>query len=293
MDRLYIAGGPSTRGPSTYKDALRCLRFYAFRRSGKGRSPSEAQATGSVIHAGVAHFRARQGAAQSGGFNHAGVHYTHPDQILTPDEAVERSIEEERARGGEPSADKARGAVNHYVAKCSRERLRILAVEEEYKVEIALPGDTRPALFTTRVDLVAQSPQSGIVTLWDTKTTAVIKGNSHARYYSVDLQFLGLRFVGQQLYGERFGGAVLDMVQREPPHRIFRPRLNPAPYLQSQFVQVIQDVETRIRAMERAGRPPSEWPAHPSELTCFHRYGPCACLEFCRWGPDALGVGGS
>jgi hypothetical protein len=291
VTRHYIRGGPSTRGASTYKRAVRCLRFYAFGKVGKGTEPSEPMASGSVLHAGLAHFYARKGAAQYNGFVHDGRRFTSPNELVTVEEAMEISTIEERARGGEPNVEDVTKAVQHYVAKFANERLRVLSVEEEFKVQVPMP-EGPPALYTSRIDLVTQSMQTGQVLIWDHKGTGRIT-RQQPGYYSVDLQFLGLRYIGQQLYGERFGGVVLNLVQRKDPYTVARPKLEPAPFLNSQFVQTVQDIETQIRWAESLNRAPEEWPAAPSELTCYHRYGPCSCLDFCRWGVGAVGGGGS
>jgi hypothetical protein len=271
------------------------MRLYGYKYGlGLFKSSSKAQGRGSVIHAGVAHGYARRGAAQKGGIVIGGKLYTDPETICTPSEAITRTLADQKA--SDITADQAIRCVEKYFAHWKMDKFRVLHIEEEFAAHIPCEPhyvvetdpDTREKsntlvssyLFTTRMDFVVEN-EAGQVLIMDTKSTSAIEAK-HPRYYSMSGQFAGLRFFGNQCWPERFGGAVLNLIQTREPFAFQRPMLDPAPAID--IVRIVLDAEARIEAMMETGRPYSQWPGVFSETGCYTRYGLCPAAEACRWG---------
>ena len=317
--RLYPGGGPSQAGASRLSAATHCDRWFAYRYGlDRFRGGSAAQAGGSLVHAGLAQHYARVGAAQKGGIIVAGEHVTDPERLGTIAEAIGR---EAAARGVEPDADlvvDSRECVEQYAAhyRYDDRALTILHVEEVFSarfpctphavtvlasqahvlnpagVVVARAGEGPAAtvtvqfteyLWTTRIDLAFGS--GGKVVICDHKTTARIE-TKHPRIYALTSQMAGLRWLGNHVYGARFGGVLLNMVQRETPRKFTRPTMDAAPSLARDFPQHVADVEARIEANAVQARPFAAWPTASNEHACYSRYGRCSAADTCLWGAE-------
>ena len=74
------------------------------------------------------------------------------------------------------------------------------------------------------------------------------------------------------------------MIQHGGEFKFERFDVDPAPKLLAKWPSAVADAERGIQNLLDEGRPEDEWPIAPSELVCFHRYGPCNYLEQCKWG---------
>ena len=315
--RLYPGGGPSQAGASRLAAATHCDRSFAYRYGlGMFRGGSAAQAGGSLIHAGLAQHYARVGAAQKGGIVVAGEHVIDPERLGSVAEAIAR---EAAARGVEPDADvvvDSRECVEQYVAtyRYDDKAFSILHVEEVFSATFLCPEHTvtvlaeqahtlNPAgvviaregegpeatvtlkfdryLWTTRIDLAFSA--AGKTIICDHKTTARLEVK-HPRIYALTSQMAGLRWLGNHVYGARFGGVLLNMIQREPPRKFARPNMDAAPALVRDFPQNVLDTEARIEANAARRVPFLRWPTASNELACYHRYGRCSGADACLWG---------
>jgi hypothetical protein len=77
---------------------------------------------------------------------------------------------------------------------------------------------------------------------------------------------------------------MLNLIQAGDPIKFARPMLEPAPALINKFPKLVDYAEKQIAALDAQNLPPNEWPAIPTEHTCFTRYGACDARELCRWG---------
>ena len=314
---IYPGSGASKAGASRLAAANHCDRWFAYRHGLLAfRGGSVAQAGGALVHAGVAQHYARLGAAQPDGIVVSGKHVNTPSQLGTIEQAIDR---EAALRGLPPGSEQevdARSCTEQYIAHYRRDSFRILHVEEEYAATIpckvhhvtvlaAQRHALNPAgvvvasggvegspeatvtlefsgyLWTTRTDLVVSTGSK--VFIADHKTTGRIEAK-HPRVYALTGQMAGLRWLGQQVYGERFGGVILNMIQRDAPYKFERPNMDAGPALSRDFPQHVRDTEARIEALAARCIPFGQWPTASSELVCYHRYGRCPAADACLWG---------
>jgi hypothetical protein len=275
-DPILLDTGPSPFGWHRYENFLRCPQLYAWNHKTNERSTGRALALGSLIHVGLAHHYARLRETQHG---------RDPDAYYGPVEAVRalaaRNPDDPFYRECSPIAQ---DVVPAYVARYSGERVKILHVEEVFSL------DFNGAPLTMRVDLVWEG-SDGRVYFVDHKTTGRVT-TSHPRWYAMSGQFLAYRWAGRLAFGERFGGAICNLIQSDPRDISFsRPTLAPVPGQLRKFPSTIHELWTRLQAIEARNLAPSEWPAHPSEHTCWTRYGACPAYSRCEWSaPPAESV---
>jgi hypothetical protein len=284
---ILINAGASGRGWSRLDTALHCLRLYAYKyvEGGPKMPGSRAQTLGSLVHVGLAHYYARMGATYPGGINVAGELVTDPARIMTPHDAMAAVAEQLAAEGADVDLDAADACVDAYLNHYAAERLRVLHVEEVFAAKFWPSGTVgvgEPIDYTARLDLVFET-RDGKVVVSDHKSTSRIEAK-HARFYSMSGQLIGQRWLGQQVYGARFGGFLLNLIQTTAPYKFERPNLDSAPALLRAFPQTVLDAEERIAHMQAKGRPVDEWPAVMSETGCYGRYGMCPYAKRCQWG---------
>jgi hypothetical protein len=276
-DRILIDPGPSARGWHRAETFLRCPQLFAWKYRahagiGGGKSPLDedrsALSLGSLIHVGLAHYYARLRERQNG---------RDADTYFTPSDAIH---ELGLRKGSTPELEEeARLVVDAYISHYAMEErhVRILHVEEVFEANFM----GHP--YTARVDLVFE--RAGKVYLVDHKSTQRIESRT-VRSYSTSGQLIGYRWLGTA-YGDRFGGVILNLLQAGKSPRFERPTLEPVPNLVAKFPALIDYAEKQIGALDAQDLHPSEWPAVPTEHTCFTRYGACPARERCRWGRDA------
>ena len=300
----YIEAGPSGRGWSRLGTILTCPQSYAWRYVRHAPSPpSDGQATGSVGHAALAHHYGRIGAGQPGGVLLADERCADPSRVLSPWDAIERCAEDQRRAGASPNVAAIRDTFNRYLDVYSQENYRVIAIEAMFRASIPCAPHVVPVWqysddphappvqigertvteyeYTARADLVYQF--GGKVYIVDHKFHARVDKNT-AGGYSLSGQFVGLRWLGSQVYGDDFGGLVLNIVQTTPPHNMVRPPLKPAPHLLATFARTVVDAEARREAIEAEGRAPNAWPKVMSETVCYNKYSACPHVDRCLWG---------
>lgn len=287
-----INGGPSPRGwGSQLGTAMFCMQLYAWKyKAGGRRQSSLPQSEGTILHAGAAHWYARHGADQPGGCTAVGHHYTSSSQLLTPHEAMLAVADiEHRESGWTFDMPRLNDCMQAYMEYWTGDLgFRILHVEDVYTLNVEDPvrkdaeGRPRVYTYTGRADLVYEA--NGFVRIVDHKGTGRIT-KSAVTAYSISAQFIGWQHVGAQVYGPRWGGMTLNLIQREPPFKFERPPLKPAPALISRFPQIVIDAQRRIDDLEAEGRPASEYPPMLHENGCIGRYaGGCDAMQACMWG---------
>lgn len=267
-DLILIDPGPSARGWHRLETFLRCPQLFAwkYRTEGTGVGGDRAALSlGSLIHVGLAHYYVRLRCLAQG---------TDPDAYYRPSEAIHELALRKNATV--EIEEKAKKVVAAYIAHYAAEegRVKVLHVEEVFEAEFE--GN----FYTARVDLVLEI--GGKVYLVDHKSTQRIESRT-SRAYSTSGQLLAYRWLGTA-YGDRFGGVMLNLIQAGDPIKFERPMLEPAPALIAKFPKLVDYAEKQIAALDAQNLPPSEWPAIPTEHTCFTRYGACDARELCRWG---------
>jgi len=107
---------------------------------------------------------------------------------------------------------------------------------------------------------------------------------SHPRWYAMSGQFLAYRWAGRLAFGEQFGGVICNLLQTDAKDITFaRPTLAPVPGQLRKFPAAVREAWRRLQEIEAQNLPVTEWPAHPSEHTCWTRYGPCPAYAQCEW----------
>ncbi len=329
MPILLNARG-SRRGWSRIGKFMRCPQSFAHARfniTGQRSTGTKATNKGALIGLGIGHWYARMGAwqgsvaiarelitdtvlgeAAAGSVRDSSL----PGAVIVADPAL--ILEPAAAMAAECEArpellqwlDLSCLAVQRYTEHYAREydTLRVLAVEAEHAIDLGLldcPGHHEHGkllFFTSRCDLVF-ADAAGRVTIPDTKTSGTVT-SAAAKYYGRHGQFFGMELVGRAVYGDRFDGARLNMVQTDG-EKFARPTLPPRPWAIGQFRDRLIRAEHVIAALEIRTReyweerdaivPPSAdltshtWPAADHELTCYSRYGLCEFANMCDWGP--------
>lgn len=207
-----------------------------------------------------------------------------PSEYATAYEAIDLIASME---GTEKHAQLAKDAYTAYCAfyppEQEAQEMQILLVED--LVETMIGGKY---LLTGRIDL-AYKDLSGRVFVVDHKTAARVTAR-HKVFYGVHGQLFAYRHMAAQKYGAALAGFKVNMIQHTNPkfERFDLPR---APHLERHFERNVTDLEELIEAWEAKGRPYDEWPMAMNELSCYHRYGPCAFLEKCQRGRSAMKYG--
>lgn len=269
MTQILLDTGPSPFGWHRYETFLRCPQLYAWTYHAKeSGEDGRALAMGSLVHVGLAHHYARMRESQQG---------RDPAAYYDPLEAV-RALTAKNS--GSPvyreCAPIAQDVVASYVARYGNERVKVMHVEEVFTLNFG------GAALTMRVDLVWEG-SDGKVYFVDHKTSGRVT-TSHPRWYAMSGQFLAYRWAGRLAFGERFGGAICNLIQVDPKDISFsRPQLAPVPGQLRKFPAAVAELWDRLQRVEAQGLPPSEWPAHPSEHTCWTRYGACPAYSRCEW----------
>lgn len=275
-EEKIIYTGPSPRGWHRLQLAAECLQKYAWRYKAGWRKGldkrSPALAKGSLIHLALAQHYARMKAKSQGS----------PDDWCEPERAVRLIAELE---GTDKYAQTAIDAYRAYVQQYPDDhtKWKVLKVEELMDVQIA--GRYR---LTGRADLVVED-MAGRIFVIDHKSTGRLTSR-HKQFYAVSGQLLGYSHMARTLYGDRFSGLIINLIQHGTPKfsRITLPR---SPNLESRFERTVVDIEEAIERMEASGRAYDDWPKAINELTCYGRYGPCPYIDQCRWGAGAKKAG--
>jgi hypothetical protein len=290
-DPRLIDPGPSPFGGHRYSSFFRCPSIYGYEYEGRylplyddkgnivasprpgGRNDARPLVLGSLIHLGLAHHYAHLQARQ---------HHRESD-YYEPCEAIDVHTENEMSEPGctistwAECSEIAKDVTRKYAAHYAFERVRVEYVEEVFQMAI---GESRAPL-TFRVDLVVRDT-GGKVWFVDHKTTGRLL-SSHPRSYSMSNQFLSYTLAGQRVYGDQFGGCLLNMIQAGRGETIFRrPDLLAAPGLLAAFPASVERAWKGIQ--ELSSVPAGYWPVAPTEHTCWTRYGPCRHYDDCRLG---------
>lgn len=275
-DAKIIYTGPSSRGWHRLQQAAECLQKFAWTykvpKSEEGTKPSEkspALLRGSLMHLALAQHYARMRARQRGEDENA---------WCEPMEAVELIAKLEKLSEDSLIRDVSR-TYDAYVDRYWSDEQEFKIIDIEALNETMIGGRY---LLTGRFDLVMEDTV-GRTWVIDHKTTGFMKA-AQKEFYAVSGQLLGYSHMGRERYGDKYGGLKLNIVQVGDKPAFDRTNLARSPYMESRFVQTVIDIEESIERMEASGRTFDDWPKAVNELTCYHRYGACTFIDWCRHG---------
>lgn len=283
-ERILLDTGPSTHSWRRLEDFLHCPQLFAYKHLLKlDLGSREPLVRGSIGHAGLAHHYARLRAHQRG---------EDVERYYSPAEAMMRVADRLSADG--KLLKLALAAVQSYAAAHTQEleTLEILKVEEQVAATIrwpshllaANPARAEAALrITQRQDLVYRERATRKIFICDHKFVGHIEAKTLGRYIPSG-QFLLMQWFGHAMYGDAFGGAVVNVVSIEDPPAMRRESIGPAPNLLGRLPQILCDGEEQIQRLAAEGRDPMEYPAAISETACWTPYGRCDGWDLCRFG---------
>lgn len=273
--------------------------------------PSLAQAEGIVLHLGLAHHYALIGIEQNGEVLASDAVYTSLDQLMDPVSAMKVSAEGLRKTSGfSVDVERLSDCLAAYKEFYRYDEWRILAVESIISARVEDPGRSdaerdeagkvvmpinsvpRSYLYTARADAIWQSNEFRE----HERRIYVVDHKGHSGQsvgpmsptvmgYSASGQIHGLGWLGRQVFGDTFGGVLLNMVGRNPPFKFSRPPLDSAKALIERFPQTIIDAERRLADAEASPRLPKDWTPAANDTVCVGRYGVCPAWEkkLCQW----------
>ena len=281
MAQHLLNAGPSERGWHRIEGASRCLRLHAWRESGAmPKVETEPLIKGSLLHIGLAHYYVR-------------MNRDDPDYYYSPEDAV-RKLSAVGAREASTahaaalwrvSAPNIILSLQAYEARWRNCGWEPVMVEEELRAHIPKYNGDGKFLFTQRADLAVRD-SDGIHWIVDHKSCYRIESKT-LRQHILSGQFLGYQLFGRKLWGDNFGGVIVNRVKLSQPYGFDRTVLEPAPSAIKLFAKNLALQERMVDMFE--GKPPLEWPAVYSDQTCWGKYGKCDAFELCQWGePDAV-----
>lgn len=323
---ILINTGRSTSGWSFWGPGFNCdFLWYLINVEGRQFISADALTQGSMGHTILAHYYARLGCTQ-GGFEYEGQRHEDPDDFLEPEEALRAWVRVAESEGTE-AAHFIANTLEVYRRYRQREPYvpdRVLGVERQIELTLGTnhagdfglwlaenlaeattldcPGleqphpnvpalqHGQPIVVTKRFDLELRHAQDGRDYIWDHKVTGGGIGKTRAEQYAMDGQFAVNRIAGKQLYGDRFGGVIINLVQRRDPFGVSRQIVPATPYRDEQLARQVyskahslaHQLANHMRGIVSAG----DWEMTQNELTCYHRYGKCGAFETCQYGPE-------
>lgn len=274
---FIIDSGPSARGWSYYAAFLRCpmLFFWKYvyaRRQGLGwNDTTPPLARGTLVHVGLAHHYARKWAVANG---------RDPERIPEPLTAM-RIKSEQIGDVGIEMLPVAVAMVGSYWKAWPVDSFDVVSVEQPVEIKFG------SATLTARVDRTVQDRSTRKILFHDIKTSARLEGKTVYKYTNHG-QFFGHTFIGRAMYGDRFGGVMIDIIDERGEVKRIPPE--PAPFALRTFPSRIERANERIEECKRRhGDSQEAWmsEAVTDEQTCVGPYGKCPAFDLCRWGKES------
>lgn len=286
---ILLDGGPSTRGWHQIEAALRCPQLWAYQykdrvigpdgKPERPTAPADALIRGTLVHVGAAHLFGTK-AIQEGGLTWQGRRLTSVNEIYHPHDAL-RAMALDQGQWAEewvkhlPTATAMIDALYHEAIPLYY-RAHVVAIEQEMRSTIG--GE----LYTQRADLIVEDADGGV---WidDVKTSARA-GAGAALKFALSGQMLGYRWFGDNLWGSRFRGVRVILVQSTPPHKVERVTVPAAPFAAMHFERSVEWANETIRRCAAMGLKANAYPKVLSEQGCITPYGRCSYFDACRFG---------
>lgn len=281
MSKILLDAGPSERGWHQFETAARCMRLWAFRHKDGMEFPvTEPLVKGSLLHIGLAHYYEIK---KSG-----------PGNIYEPIDAVKELAERESIKAFNQNNRSAANlwksavpvvcaAVDEYMLYYHDCSWKVLEVERELRAHIPNENSDSTFLFTQRADLIVEDPR-GFKWIVDHKSCYRITSKT-LRQHILSGQFLGYQVFGRKMYGDKFGGVIINRVKLSNPFGVDRTVVEPAPAAVAGFVRMLQTTNARIEKWENV-EDSMNYPPVFSDQICYGKYGQCSAFELCRWGRE-------
>jgi hypothetical protein len=263
---VLLDSGPSPRGFHRLEAFLRCPTLYWWKYVRGVKLPTgDPLVRGTIGHVGLAHYYGKIGLTQRG---------EDPDYLHTVDIAMQL-VANKHGDQGQKCHSIVRPLVWRHNALFAHDAVRYEIVGVEKLLETSFEGYR----YTARADLIVKDKQ-GLVWILDHKIVGRIEDRVFKRY-AASGQFHGLAHLGRRLYGDQFGGCLMNVIGVDG--KIERRAPEPAPWLYSRWPSVVAQTEREIERLTPL--PIEEWPAASSEVICVTPYGLCDFFDACRWGP--------
>lgn len=323
MSDILIDAGRSRRGWSRVGQFTKCPQLFSYtNRLGVSLIPASALTRGSMGHILQAHLHAIWGAEQGGVLVDTG-YYDDPSVFMKPKEAVvawcdanggheyiDRMVDvfiDYVARHPEPPGrvlavewpmDAVIGVksgvwglwvIDPDEAEKVHEPAESLLAYDRTPIEVSplnMPGHPdhgKPIYVSRRCDMVVEEPD-GRVFIWDHKHQARVTQGKSIEGYAIDGGFALFRHMGQQVYGDAFGGLRLNLIQTTRPYKIARPTVPRTPHRDTHLAQLVWNAEHQIASMDINMPDLWAWPKAMHETTCVGRYGTCGGIKLCFYG---------
>jgi hypothetical protein len=269
-----IDSGPSERGWSYYSTVLRCPQLFYWKyvypkiatRPTTFSDYTEPLARGTIFHVAAAHHYARMWARAHG----------KNEDLVCPPEVAMKIAAAKIGELGEERLPIVQAMWSAYLQRYPVETFEVVAVEQP--AEVLIEG----VRLTARIDLIVKEP-TGRIFIYDHKSSARMESKVMRRY-TLHGQRFGLELLGRKLYGDQFGGVVINHITEDC--EFVRKSSEPAPWMARKFPLTITLAAALIESLTaKCGTDPSAWPAFPSDQSCYGPYGACPAIPICQWGP--------
>lgn len=281
LERKLINAGPSRHGWHKLGLVLRCPRLFAWNEQHpKPEMKRTALIKGSLVHQGLAHYYQRIKELQDDG---------DPNEWYEPAEAIALLAVQEQQKTGDSEwcewVEFSQEAVTRYQEYWVTDTFKVVAVEKE--LEAAVYDEKYDVVYpyTQRADLIIKD-KHGNISIVDHKTTARLT-SSTVRRYSLSGQLVGYSVLGKGLFGKRFAGNILNMLELpkgfpDAIAKFKRPETEATPYSVQYFKHTIIHANRIIN--EYKDKPVEEWPGTHLTTGCFTNFGACDYHSDCQWG---------
>jgi hypothetical protein len=281
--------GPSRAGAHRLQRALVCPALYGLTSAHGEAGPAVTEERGPLVrgtigHVALAHHYARRACVEYDGgdknFN------DDPDQFYEPHEAIDIAADMHGALGDEYRELIHKG-YDAYAFNYEVEHQKIRAVE--YPLEMMIEDPAQPGvfyLFTQREDLVVEGAD-GRLFIIDHKWVSSA-GPSAVNGYAMSIPIIAASYVGWKLFGKRFGGLLLNLIEvgNAPAFKFVRRPPPPAPAMVRSFPTLVARAEKIIAEVDAIPNS-DDYPRAAGEAGgCATRYGLCPAWERCRMGKD-------
>lgn len=148
------------------------------------------------------------------------------------------------------------------------------------------PDHGKPIFLSRRSDL--EVARNGKDWIWDHKHQAMVQPGRSQDAYAMDGGFAFFRLMGQQKYGRRFGGLMLNLIQTRAPHKVARVPVPKTPHRDSHLATMLWDAEHALAHDDMTKPDLWRWTKSMHETVCKGRYGACGGIKMCFYGAQGV-----
>ena len=274
MQYSYLDTGPSRAGWHRLANVLRCPRYYAFNKE-RELPPTDALVRGTLMHVALAHHYANIQCAQQ----------DEEPSYLTPENAVAHCVALANSPLYDKWHDRTIEVYHQYTAMYPLPSWHILSVEKEVGTRVLDPhmdNTERAYDYTARIDLIVEHHDK--VYFVDHKTSFAILHRTHNKY-ALSGQFLGQQMIGREMYGDQFGGVILNLIGWNDKKPVSSFKRKVLPYAEKSVARFPETVRLAERMIGQfSGRSAFDWPGSHQEHSCQTTFGECRFFQTCKRG---------